>query len=59
VAQTFMVGRYLQEGADFRVGVTTLPFVPAAHDIVRTPRRRAQLASLGRMAAWCTLSALV
>ena len=58
VAQTFMVGRYLQEGANFRVGVTTLPFVPAEHDIVRTPRRRVQLASLGRMAAWCTLSAL-
>ena len=58
VAQTFMVGRYLQEGADFRVGVSVLPFVPAAHDVVRTPRRRIQLASLGRMAAWCTLSAL-
>jgi hypothetical protein len=58
VAHTFMVGRYLLDGAGYRVGVTALPFVPAAHDIVRTPRRRIQLHATGRTAAWCTLAAL-
>jgi hypothetical protein len=58
VAHTFMVGRYLPDGAGYRVGVTVLPFVPAAHDIVHTPRRRVQLCALGRTAAWCTLAAL-
>ena len=53
-ATTFLIGTY-ENGP--RIGVATLPFVPAERDIVRDAGRLRRLRST-RAFAWCTLSAL-